>query len=344
MVCCAIGSAGLAYAESLEWLYDVEIDVADRTQSTAEEALQKALQVCLMRVSGSISPIEYPAIGNALEEPSSYLRHYRFSTVVDSTGEENDILVAHFDAELVQELTQQARLPVWPSDRPTILMWLSLRGRTHSKMIKSGTHESDLVNHRARERGIEVVLPLMDLADRQHVNPSSIDGRFWLDIRQASRRYRTDIVVAGSIHEGIFDEARLHMNLWFDEFETSTVIEVDDFANALSRSVDYIADFLADRFAISRDSQEILRIQIFEIETIRSYSSLLTYLEQQEFIDRFEVVSYRGGMLELDVFTPSSAIQFSKLITTDSRLELRPSHEVSAQARNPFEFTWDGDK
>lgn len=340
----ALGTLFPLNAESIEWLYDVEVSVASRTQASANDALHKAMQICLARVTGRVAVAESSVVTRALQDPAAYVHQYRFASIADRYGAENDVLVAQFDKELIQSLAKEARLPIWPADRPTILLWMSLRGRLQSEIAKAGTQLGELALQRARDRGIKLVLPLMDLADRMLINTSSVDGQFWLDIEQASKRYATDLVVAGSVKKNVFGEARLHMTTWIDGSAIYKVLEVDDESSAIQRGVGYIADLLADRYALSRDVQNVLRMRVFEIRTIKAYARLLKYIDEQEYIDSADVVSYSDGVLELDVHTPSPPDRIVTLIKPEGKLVPRlPSHEASVSL-DELIFSWDGEK
>lgn len=336
-----VSSSQQLVAEPLEWLYDVEVEVPTRSPAIAESAIRNALKICLMRVSGLKEIEETDVIRSALEEPSAYLLQYRFETLKDPTGIERDVLEANFDKKLIMELTQRARLPIWPADRPSILMWMSVRSGSSSTMLRTGTSEGVRVAQRARDRGVELVLPLMDLTDRQLLNASSIDGKFWFDVREASNRYSTDLTLAVSSHENVFGAARLYVTVWFQDKRESSIIDNVQAEAAGIVALDQAVDFLTDRFSIDRAIQHILSIQVSNIDTIRSYSELLRYLERQEFVDRLEVASYLDGVIELEIYTPSEAKRFATLVNPDLLVEetLPSGEELSS---DPLSFAWQG--
>ncbi len=332
------------HAEPVEWLYDVEVRVASRTQASANAALQTAMRTCLMRVTGQVEVAESLAVRNALMDPASYVQQYRFATSVNSEGDDNDVLVAHFDHELIQELTKEAGLPIWPSDRPSILLWMSIRGRLESEMVGANTQVGNIVLQRAKDRGIKLILPLMDLSDRQLINTSTVDGQFWLDIEQASKRYATDLVVAGSIRENILGGARLHLTVWMKESAISSVMEIDDESNALQQGVDKIANLLASRYALDRDLQNVIRVRVDEIRTIAAYAGLLKHISEQDFIDGMDVVSYSNGLLEIEVTTPSSSDRLVDLMTPYGKLVPRTPQLEESSDSGVLDFLWNGEK
>lgn len=328
-------------ADPVDWLYDVDVEVPARSLASAERAIKKALEVCLMRVSGQIEVQESEITKTALQDPSAYLLQYRFKTVTDSTGTEKDVLEASFDRELIKELSRRAQIPIWPSDRPTILMWMSSRSGETTTMLRTGTAEGVRIAQRARDRGVELVLPLMDLADRQLVNASSIEGRFWVDVLDASSRYSMDLILAVSSQESVFGNVRLHITLWFQGQEDSVVIDEVEGSHAGLAALDYVVEYLADRFSISREIQHVHPLFVSNIDSVRSYANLLEYLENKEFIDRLEIASYRDGLLELEIYTPSTAQRLEELM--ESKL-LSPTVESvnTATKSGRLEFAWQG--
>lgn len=330
-------------AEQVDWLYDVDVEVPARSIANAERAIKKALEVCLMRVSGQAQVQDSEVTRSALEDPSAYLLQYRYKTVTDSTGDEKDVLEANFDRELIQDLSRRAQLPIWPSDRPTILMWMSNRSGSSTTMLRTGTTEGVRIAQRARDRGVEIVLPLMDLADRQLVNASSLEGRFWVDVLDASSRYSMDLILAVSSHESVFGNARLHITLWFQGHEESVVIDEVKRSEAGIVALDHAVEYLANLFAITRETQHVHPLFVRDIDSVLAYASLLEYLEDKEFIDRLEIASYRDGLLELEVYTPSTAKRLRGLVLSDL---LSPETQSSNQESTNvlLKFAWRGSR
>ena len=330
-------------AEPVDWLYDVDVEVPGRSLANAERAIKKALEVCLMRVSGQVNVRESEVTRTALQDPSAYLLQYRYKTVTDSTGIEKDVLEANFDRELIQELSRSAHLPIWPSDRPTILMWMSNRSGSSSTILRTGTADGVHIARRARDRGVELVLPLMDLADRQLVNASSIEGKFWVDVLEASSRYSMDLILAVSSNESVFGKARLHITLWFQNHEESVVIDEVEGTDAGIVALDHAVGYLADRFSISRETQHVHPLYVSNIDSVRSYASLLEHLESKEFIDRLEIASYHDGLIELEVYTPSTAQRLKTLVESD----LLPHSDPSSSEETTdvlLKFDWQGSR
>lgn len=328
-------------AEQLDWLYDVDVEVPARSLANAERAIEKALEVCLMRVSGQVNIGESEVTRNALQDPSAFLLQYRYKTVTDSTGIEKDVLEANFDRDLIKDLSRRAQLPIWPSDRPTILMWMSNRSGASSTVLRTGTSLGVRIAERAKDRGVELVLPLMDLADRQLVNSSSIEGKFWVDLLDASGRYSMDLILAVSSHMGVYGKARLDITLWFQDQEESVLIDEVEGSAAGIVALDHAVKFLADRFSISRETQHVHPLHVSNIDSVLSYASLLEYLGDKEFIDRLEVASFYDGVLELEIYTPSTAQRLETLVESDLLSpELRTSNEEATDVL--LKFAWQG--
>ncbi len=344
ILACLVGCAVEVHTEPVDWLFDVQVDVDERTRSSASIALQKALRTCLMRVSGVAEVADIPVVLDALQDPSAYLIQYRFTTAPDRSGGSKDILVANFDEELIQQLARLANLPVWPVDRPTVLLWMSHRDRTGLVMLQSGEISSMQVEQRARERGIEIVLPLMDLTDRQRVTRRSVEGGFWIDVREASTRYSADLVVAVSSKENVFGEARILITMWYGATEFTSIMQMDDVSHVGSVVVDHIVDFVSNRSAIGRESQQILRLRIAGIDSVRAYAQLLSYLDRLEFVDRYEIMSYTSQWLELEVYTPSLASRFEALVESDSELTTMNIEAREGIPDSVLHYAWQGER
>ncbi|MFB6261467.1 MAG: DUF2066 domain-containing protein, partial [Thiohalorhabdaceae bacterium] len=89
-------------------------------------------------------------------------------------GPEGPRIQAHFDAEGVREGLWQAGWPVWGALRPGLLVWVAQRDGGGLELVgpDSSPEVFDALRQAAQQRGLPLVLPLMDGTDRRN-----LDGR-----------------------------------------------------------------------------------------------------------------------------------------------------------------------
>lgn len=197
--------AGAASAETVSWLYDVQVPVASQTEAERARATRQALTEVLIRVTGAAQVPMASGVAAALAAPSRYVLRFKFARAPAATGERpaapNDrglLFDVRFDADAVLALLRDAELPIWGANRPVVLVWLAVRGGQRDHIVAASVDDrwATALRKSARRRGIATVLPVMDLQDQQ-LPTGAVWGFFWEDVEAASKRYRPDLLLVG---------------------------------------------------------------------------------------------------------------------------------------------------
>lgn len=182
-----------AVAAPLPWLYDVDVAVQGRTADARLAVSGAALAEVLSRVSGLAHVPRNARVREALDRPEAYYSRFVFLA--------NGELRIHFAPGAILKLMDEARLPVWSASRPHATVWLMVE-QGGVRRIVDGEHPlAAALTVRARQRGLALNLPLMDLEDRMRVRPAVVRGRLYSRLDEASRRYGADVILAGQVQE-----------------------------------------------------------------------------------------------------------------------------------------------
>ncbi|MXZ43885.1 MAG: DUF2066 domain-containing protein [Gammaproteobacteria bacterium] len=328
-------------AEPVDWLYDVEVPVNARTQADAEVALQRSVDVLLMRLTGLSTIPRTPEVQTAFANLNTYVKQYEFTRLrANSPLGSGDALVARFNSSLIRELIKEARFPVWPADRPSVVIWLTIHEGTDSKLVQDTTPEALELLNRAQERGIELVIPIMDLQEQAKVKSTSVVGQFWGDIEVASDRYKTEFIAAVSCQKDLFGSYQTSFNYWYQGVEHFDHREFSAREDLPVNIVDHIVDILVSKHAIIREHEEIYRIGVIDVTTVESYAAVLTHLNGLDFIDDFVLVSLDNEVLIFDVYTPSSADLFVELVDATGSLKTTDREDRVIDKKIMQLFTW----
>lgn len=328
-------------AEPVDWLYDVKIPVSERTQAAAEKVLPRCIEVLLMRLTGLADVPRIPEVQTAFANLNTFVKQYEFTKLpVNSPIGTGDALVARFNSSLIRELIKEARFPVWPADRPSVLLWLSIHETSESELIQDGTPVALELRRRALERGIELVIPIMDLQEHTTITPSSLVGRFWSDLATASARYKAEFVAAVSCQRDLFGRYQTDITYWHqgtEHFDHRVLRAREDIPVDV---VDHIVDVLVTKHAIVREHEEIHRIGVIDVESVESYAAVLKLLNGLDFVDDFVLVSLDNEVLIFDVYTPSSAELFVELVDATDSLEIVELEEPITDKKIMQLFSW----
>lgn len=315
LACLAVGVGfwpASARGDVVEWLYDVDVAVAEATagEVNPRRAAGRALRELLVRMTGLKPLPNIQAVRDALANPDRYYVQYGFVTrpVEGDAEDDSDVdatetrLAVRFDASAVLDLLRGAELPIWGQDRPRVLIWLVLDRDDATREVASATSDALAeLELAARQRGLLVELPLMDLPD-QSLTPTDIWGGFGARVDAASRRYSPDALVVARLHEGREGAWTVDWRLRDPDDRSTEARDLSyaaDETEALRWAIDRTADELGRRLAVTGTSTDIMQLVVTGADTPPAYGAVLRYLASREYLEQVEVVGWTGTSLEL---------------------------------------------
>lgn len=256
VVLCALLASLSPSALEVRDLYEAEVPVSDKSEASREAGLGDALLRVITKVTGVRNVRSDPGMARAIESPGRFVQQFRYRQA-ERAGTEASIseqrwrLWARFDPRVVDGLVRDAGLRVWGRVRPAVMVWLAVE-QSGSRRILGGEDASELagiIRDSARQRGVPLVLPLLDLEDQGRLRVSDVWGGFRDRIQQASGRYQSNVIFTGRVY-------RLLPTLWEGRFSLIAGDIVEEWSNQsdilellLADSVNTMADRLASRFA-----------------------------------------------------------------------------------------------
>ena len=347
------------------WLYAVEVPVSSQADAERQRASREALSTLLTRLTGMASIPRTDAVRDALARPESYYTRYQFerrradtaSRGVDEPDEQT-VLAIHFEPASVQGLLRRAGLPIWAANRPATLVWLVVQRDGERLILADAPSEmAAALKARARERGLEVFLPVGDLQDMA-LAPAEVLGRFWERIAGASVRYAPDMVLVGRVEQardGAWRTAWALRNalhsapgaLQVEQAEAATTPTAAVHASFRQRTlseraateagVDGAVAALADRFA-ARGTLSAIDVTVRNAQTVRAYAFLMEHLRSREYVERFELRTVRPEAMDFRLHSRSSPRQLREL------LALAGKFSVDADGPATLNLTWTGEE
>ena len=308
-------------AEPLDWLYEVHVPVSARTQELAEQAIDVAFTILLIRLTGKTDVMQEPSLAGSPTLAQAHVNQFTYTEREDQKGDITDLLVVSFTRDTVEILLRENKLPVWPADRPSILLWLTIHDRNESWFVERLSHSGEKIFERARTRGVELILPNEKDPARANLTTSSIVGRFWLDLHEVSKSYSTDMIAAVAAERNLLNRVTATLTYWYKEKQFDFVIEIDSPDNIERDVVDHVVDFLVQRQTIYRDQQTVHRLLVHEVTSVEVYAEVMKIMNNYDFIDRCEVARYNNGVLWLDIYTPSTELQLIDLLIDHAEFE-----------------------
>lgn len=281
-------------------LYEMSVEVVDQSTAQRQQATQDAMQLMLIKVSGSSDVLQHSDVQNAILRPDRYVRSFRYRR--DDSGGDRLWLHVVFAPNLVDDLLRGAEQPIWGRNRSRVLVWLAQE--------EDGLREPIGANQRLQqrpvieamtERGLPLLWPIFDLEDAFALPVERLWGLFRQDIQQASLRYQADAVLAGRLYQeldglwvfrGVFE----HQQIWL-----GIDGEGSDRLIVMRQVADQIARFLSDRYSLRSmpGLTEGHRIDVHGIESFEQYQQLIRYLSANNAIGNVHVIHITQGQVAL---------------------------------------------
>jgi len=202
---------GYACALEVNDLYQASVNVDSQGRNDRNQALKQAMKAVMLKVGGQLSVLDNKELKKALTKANTFITRYHYQEIkqpLDLSTKKQLSLVVSFNEDKINKLFYQANLPIWGSLRPQILLWLIDEqglNRTiisNSKRIDaSGIDFPRLVNDFSEQRGLPLLMPLMDFDDANKITLSDLWGRFDQVIRHSSERYLPEAIVVMRISD-----------------------------------------------------------------------------------------------------------------------------------------------
>jgi hypothetical protein len=308
-------------------LYEAEVPVVGQETEQRNQSIVEAFRRVLVKVTGNRGIVRHPLLGSDIAEAPRYVQQYRYRLIpVDATSqtppeplspsggpaapqppspagevaepgspaEPRRMLRVSFDESAVNRLLRQRGLSIWGDTRPAILLWLTTEQAGRRALLVPEVEEATLgaVMAAAEQRGMPLLLPLMDLEDQSRLQISDLWGGFADNIREASRRYGADAIFTGRLVQFAPDLWRASWTLYLEQDALIWDSEGDSLEMASEAGVQAGIDMLASRFApvVGGEDAGRIRLRISGIGSLAAYARVNRYLWEQSGAERVDLV------------------------------------------------------
>jgi hypothetical protein len=296
------------------------------------------MSVLVTRITGRQQAAAYPAMQELINNAERYRDSY-------SQISEDEIRVGFIPTQVDQALSR-LNMPLWGAERPATLLWVAselndglrveLKALDDTDAIRqggviragtvSGVASSALPDDAqeffetiatemltaADERGLPIVLPVLDAEDRRQVRFADVWGGFDRFVARAAERYNVDAVLIARVSNTEFG---LEVKWTVQRGERRQTL-----ATPRTRmGIDWLADEFASEFTTVGDAR-LTRITIRGIRSWRDFR-VVDYLQSVSIIESVDIESFTGGELVLRVTARGGDdSQLNRVLTLDGEL------------------------
>lgn len=312
------------YAVEVTGLYRVELPVSSQQVDERKRASTQALGLVIRRITGSAGALNEAEIHAALRSPERYVQQFSYFISEDAASENNQYLRLTFDKTLVNRLLREAKQPIWGSNRPGLIMWVAVEGRSGRYLLSAGkgTFWQRVIKQAEEGTGVPVLLPLMDLQDEISISLEDVWGLFRSKLEEASQRYRSEAVLGGRIYQ---TSSGLWAGRWlliFEDEAISFVTEAGKQENLANNALTQVAGILVKHYAIDTSmlGEDHIKLSVQGVETLQDYAGVTSYLKQFAMVRDVAVSDIGGEELSLTLTTEGGWRKLKGLIALDKRL------------------------
>jgi hypothetical protein len=345
-------------------LYQASVSLNSRNETDKAIALKEALAAVLVKIGGNKSVLENKIIKKSLVDYRLYLNQYRYqlrtTPSIEPLEEHQTIpkqlyLLASFNEDKINQLFQQANLPIWGRLRPQVLLWLVTEDG-FARTIMSNSTYSDLpamVNDFSAQRGLPIIMPLMDLTDATQITLSDIWGRFEKPVREASSRYNAEAIVVMRISNSsllahktkesvdakmndcdllctqkklkeqgyILDWSLLNWRLQGAQKRFSQEYQGADQEMLLQQGLADITESIYQHYALSTSSNNDFVIEVANVDSLATYVDVFDFLSNLSSVKSVTLLNAEGASRRFNLKLLGSAEAFVASLKLNKQLK-----------------------
>jgi hypothetical protein len=332
-----------AWSARVSGLYQAEVPIAGEGTAQRNEAIGRAFADMLVKVTGNRRIVALGGLEQELGKASRYVQQYSYRMADPAreggqTGEPQRYLKVFFDAGAVDRLLTERQLPVWSANRPSILVWMGMEERGKRRLLVS---EQDPATRKhleaaAETRGLPIIFPIMDLEDQGSLQVADLWGDFESNIRSASRRYGTDLILTGRLVEVSKGFWRGHWRLYQGQGVVNWNNQGNSEQEVAADGIQHLGDQLAGLFAPfgERGSGGALRVRISGVRGLKDYVAIGNLLRSQGGVERVILVAAESDALTFDLHGRSGVKALEQGLRLGGVMEPDPMVDTASETQD----------
>lgn len=305
-------------------LYSGEVVVASQAEAERTQAIPEALIQVLQKLSGQREIPSSPALDDALNNSSRFLRSYRYSRV-DRTSADGEVtgelrLVAQFMQTQVDRIVQQLGLPRWRQERPEVQLWVVIDdGLNRQLKPLEFAYAWESMEQVAAARGLPVGWPELDEEEVQLLDMRLVWGGF-TDYLVERGAPQDGVAIIAARREG--PQWVVRWNLASGGQNLSWQSSDFELMYALAEGINLMADQIAMNNAIAPSEQgdATVNLTVGGLNNADAYAKCLEYLQNLSLVNSVEVLAANPGIVSFRLHLNASAEHLSEAFELGSVL------------------------
>jgi hypothetical protein len=292
------------------------VSVESNGVANERDVLEEALADVIVTLTGDEATRNSQITENLKKRLDEFLVEYRY----EPSGQEWD-LVAKFDQEGLSQVVDKEGVVTHKVTEEEVLLWLVYQYPERMPVIvNTGSPEKlkgTLVKS-LRSKGLQPLLPIMDLDDQQKVDPADILAGKDSSLVKASQRYGVTHYITGVLQ---FDAGHWKTTLRSDRNPESVSSHAGILGGAFSSALTLLQSSEQENGGLDSAYADRILIQVDYIGSYRDYKRLTKFFDASEQINQWMVQLNRGESTLIELDLSVSAKQWLKILNRGSILE-----------------------
>ncbi len=359
----------MVHAEVVTQLYQQSELVSGQSQAERKQAARSALEKVLVRVSGRDFVLQVAGVQTALNRAERLIEAYRYESTDETMPQEGlpvaaSRLVFNFSRSGIERLLRDQQAPLWPSNRPSVLVWLvkdDLNKGRELVSLQDGGPLADAATELSLLRGIPLVMPMLDLEDRLQISPNQVWSLDQAAIIEASARYNADVLLIGRYSQTSSGQWLSAWTLLHKQHQQVFDREATEEPMLVTQGLNAATDFLASIYSISSfgGATDSVIVQIEQVNGFRDYVKAVNYLDSLEVVRHVNLAALEAHSIQLSVKLEGDISALTDALALDRRLgalresidptsaqvngvKLPATPEALGSQSNPLRYRWPG--
>lgn len=310
--------------------YVVDIPVTGQEIEERKAAFSRGLATVLINVSHNPNIMTLPQVRTMAAEVGSLIQHYSYVSHADAAGKPALFLQVQYDQLAIEQTLGQLKSKVFNNAQASTLVWLTMAYSPISKSLIAESSNDVIVpslHGNAQKLGLPIVLPAMDLQDKNKISSDQVCALNVDAIKAASMRYGANNILAGCVTRNVltnkYSGRWILMNGGNSKFLSFEGDSTDEVLNQAMRAVaKEVMKATPATNAGSVSSAVILRIT--GVEDLTQYAAIVRYLFGLGQITHIDLISLNAPEMQLKISCVGGKQALITMLNAQNRLVADP--------------------
>ncbi|GMQ96772.1 MAG: DUF2066 domain-containing protein [Gammaproteobacteria bacterium] len=318
--------SGFVAAAEVKNIYEHEVDVESQAIEFRAGAMRRTLAGVLVKVTGDSRVASSPAVQGILNYAQQWAVQFGYRLREHETAPEGQMRFwARFNKQAVNTAIRDAGLPVWPPERPLILVWMGIEDGGEQVMMAEDTIHPvrESLDEAAGIRGIPLGFPVLDLNERSQIGFDDIALARMEQLKGVSGRYGAQALLVGYLTRRGAQDWWLRLVLDQQGVRQSWNVSGPSLDEVIKAGINRVADHLARQYAnfASLSGEQSLDVMVTGIMDLDGYARTLKYLQSLSVVSGVQVIRVEPDRVLYRLSTPTNAAAFMQLVSIGRVLE-----------------------